>query len=48
MKKIILSLMIVFILLSCARGTESSEKKLTEKYELATFNFGNLEFQLPK
>lgn len=48
MKKIILSLMIVFILLSCARGTESSEKKLTEKYELTTFNFGNLEFQLPK
>ena len=40
--------MIVFILLSCARGTESSEKKLTEKYELTTFNFGNLEFQLPK
>lgn len=48
MKRFILSLMIIFILLSCARGTESSEKKLTEKYELTTFNFGNLEFQLPK
>ncbi|MBQ1197128.1 MAG: hypothetical protein IIX47_00810 [Spirochaetaceae bacterium] len=48
MKKIILSLMIGFVLLACASGTESSEKKLTEKYELTTFNFGNLEFQLPK
>ena len=48
MKKFILSVMIGFVLLTCASGTESSEKKLTEKYELATFNFGDLEFQLPK
>ena len=48
MKKFILSLMIGFVLLACASGTESSVKKLTEKYELATFDFGDLEFQLPK
>ena len=48
MKRFILYLVMIFAILSFANGTENSEKKLIEKYELATFNFGDLEFQLPK
>ena len=48
MKKLILSLLIVFVLLGCAKGAEGSNKKIPEKYELNTFNIGDLEFQLPK
>ena len=40
--------MLIFTLLSCVKKIECSEIKITEKYELATFNFGDLEFQLPK
>lgn len=48
MKKLIFCIVLIFTLLSCVKKIECSEIKITDKYELVTYNLGNLEFQLPK
>ena len=48
MKKIILSLILIFLVISFITAKENSGNKLLDKYELITYNLGDLEFQLPK
>ena len=48
MKKIILSLILIFLIISFITAKENSDNKLLDKYELITYNLGDLEFKLPK
>ena len=48
MKKIILSLILIFLVISFITAKENSDNKLLDKYELITYNLGDLEFKLPK
>lgn len=48
MKKYILSLMLIFAILNFITAKDITENKLEDKYELITYNLGDLEFQLPK
>ena len=48
MKKIILSLILIFLIISFITAKENSDNKLLDKYELITYNLGDLKFKLPK
>lgn len=48
MRKKILTVLTIFVIVNFVNAKENFATNVKEKYELTTFNFGNLEFQLPK